>query len=90
MLIGTAKVLSSMKKDIAGTVLFIFQPSEEGPPAGEEGGAALMVKEGVMENPKVDVIFGMHIESWIPAGDIQYKPGRFGNGLSFNSSRYSI
>ncbi|MBS1513166.1 MAG: amidohydrolase [Bacteroidetes bacterium] len=77
MLIGTARVLSSMKKDIAGTVKFIFQPAEEGPPTGEEGGAALMVKEGVMDNPKVDVIFGMHIESWIPAGDIQYKPGSF-------------
>lgn len=77
MLIGAAQVLSSMKKDIAGTVKFIFQPSEEGPPEGEEGGAALMVKEGVMENPKVDVIFGMHIESWIPAGDIQYKSGAF-------------
>ena len=77
MLIGTAQVLSSMKKDIAGTVKFIFQPAEEGPPEGEEGGAGLMVKEGVMENPKVDVIFGMHIESWIPAGDIQYKPGAF-------------
>ncbi len=77
MLIGTAQVLSSMKKDIAGTVKFIFQPAEEGPPAGEEGGASLMVKEAVMDNPTVDVIFGMHIESWIPAGDIQYKPGSF-------------
>ncbi len=77
MLIGTAKVLSAMKKDIAGTIKFIFQPAEEGPPEGEEGGAALMVKEGVMENPKVDVIFGMHIESWIPAGDIQYRQGAF-------------
>lgn len=77
MLIGTARVLSSMKKEIAGTVKFIFQPSEEGPPPGEEGGAPLMVKENVMENPKVDVIFGMHIESWIPSGDIQYKSGAF-------------
>jgi len=77
MLIGTAKILSSMKKDISGTVKFIFQPAEEGPPEGEEGGAGLMVKEGVMENPKVDVVFGMHIESWIPAGDIQYKSGSF-------------
>jgi len=77
MLIGTAKVLASMKKDIAGTIKFIFQPAEEGAPEGEEGGAALMVKEGVMENPKVDVVFGMHIESWIPAGDIQYKTGSF-------------
>jgi amidohydrolase len=77
MLIGTARVLAGMKKDIAGTVKFIFQPAEEGAPEGEEGGAALMVKEGVMDNPKVDVIFGMHIESWIPAGDIQYKSGSF-------------
>jgi amidohydrolase len=77
MLIGTAQVLSSMKKDIAGTIKFIFQPAEEGPPGTEEGGAGLMVKEGVMDNPKVDVVFGMHIESWIPAGDIQYKSGSF-------------
>jgi amidohydrolase len=77
MLIGAAQVLSGMKKDIAGTVKFIFQPAEEGPPVGEEGGAGLMVKEGVMDDPKVDVIFGMHIESWIPAGDIQYKAGAF-------------
>jgi len=77
MLMGTAEVLSAMKKDIAGTVKFIFQPAEEGPPGTEEGGAPLMVKEGVMDNPKVDVVFGMHIESWIPAGDIQYKSGSF-------------
>ncbi len=77
MLIGTARVLAGMKKDIAGTIKFIFQPAEEGAPEGEEGGAALMVKEGVMDNPKVDVIFGMHIESWIPAGDVQYKTGSF-------------
>ncbi len=77
MLLGTARILAAMKKDIAGSIKFIFQPAEEGPPVGEEGGAGLMVKEGVMENPKVDVIFGMHIESWIPAGDIQYKQGAF-------------
>src|SRR5882757_7930906 len=77
MLLGTATVLSAMRKDIAGTVKFIFQPAEEGAPGNEEGGAALMVKQGVMDNPKVDVIFGMHIESWIPAGDVQYKPGAF-------------
>lgn len=77
MLLGTAEVLAGMKKDIAGTIKFIFQPAEEGAPGNEEGGAALMVKEGVMDNPKVDVVFGMHIESWIPAGDIQYKPGAF-------------
>ncbi len=77
MLMGTAEVLASMKKDIAGTVKFIFQPAEEGPPGDEEGGAPLMVKEGVMENPKVDVVFGMHIESWIEEGKVFYKPGAF-------------
>ncbi len=77
MLLGAAEVLSTMKKDIAGTVKFIFQPAEEGAPGDEEGGAALMVKEGVMENPKVDVVFGMHIESNIPVGELQYKSGAF-------------
>lgn len=77
MLLGTVEVLSSLKEYISGTVKFIFQPSEEGAPGDEEGGAELMVKQNVMGNPKVDVIFGMHIESWIPAGDIQYKPGAF-------------
>jgi amidohydrolase len=77
MLLGTAEVLSSMKKELAGTVKFIFQPAEEGPPGEEEGGAALMVKEGVMDNPKVDVVFGMHIESNIEIGRIEYKPGAF-------------
>jgi amidohydrolase len=77
MLIGTAEVLSSMKKDLQGTVKFIFQPAEEGPPGDEEGGAPLMVKEGVMDDPKVDVIFGLHIESKIEIGRIEYKPGAF-------------
>ncbi|MBI1342114.1 MAG: amidohydrolase [Terrimonas sp.] len=77
MLMATADVLSSMKKDLKGTVKFIFQPAEEGPPGEEEGGAPLMVKEGVMDNPKVDVIFGMHIESAIEEGTFQYKPGAF-------------
>jgi amidohydrolase len=77
ILMGTAEVLSAMKKDIAGTVKFIFQPAEEGAPLNEEGGAPLMVKEGVMENPKVDVIFGLHISSMQPVGEIYYKSGSF-------------
>jgi amidohydrolase len=77
MLMSAAEVLAAMKTDLKGTIKFIFQPAEEGPPEGEEGGAPLMVKEGVMENPKVDVIFGLHIESEIEAGTIQYKPGSF-------------
>lgn len=77
MLMSVAEVLSGMKNDLKGTIKFIFQPAEEGPPEGEEGGADLMVKEGVMDNPKVDAIFGMHIESNIESGTIQYKPGAF-------------
>ncbi len=77
MLMGTAEVLSKMKSEIAGTVKFIFQPAEEGAPGNEEGGAALMVKEGVLENPKVEVVFGMHIESNIEVGKFHYKSGAF-------------
>lgn len=77
ILMSVAEILSGMKNDIKGTVKFIFQPAEEGPPAGEEGGAELMVKEGVMDNPKVDAIFGLHIESDIEVGRIEYKPGAF-------------
>jgi amidohydrolase len=77
MLMSVAEILSGMKNEIKGTVKFIFQPAEEGPPEGEEGGADLMVKEGVMDNPKVDVIFGLHIESDVEVGTIQYKPGAF-------------
>ncbi|MEP7228777.1 MAG: amidohydrolase [Ginsengibacter sp.] len=75
ILMGVAEILSSIKKDLKGTVKFIFQPAEEGPPAGEEGGAELMVKEGVMENPKVDVVFGLHINSQTEVGKISYRPG---------------
>ena len=77
MLMGAAEVLSSMKKDVPGTVKFFFQPAEEGPPGTEEGGAPLMVKEGVMDNPKVDAVFGMHIEADIEIGKFEYKSGAF-------------
>jgi len=77
ILMSVAEILNGLKKDIKGTVKFIFQPAEEGPPEGEEGGGYLMVKEGVMDNPKVDAIFGLHIESDIEAGQIEYKPGAF-------------
>jgi amidohydrolase len=77
MLMSVAEVLSSIKTELKGTVKFIFQPAEEGPPGDEEGGAELMVKEGVMENPKVDAVFGMHIEAAIEVGQIEYKPGAF-------------
>ncbi len=75
ILMGVAEILSAMKTDLSGTVKFIFQPAEEGAPFGEEGGAELMIKEGVMENPKVDVVFGLHINSQTEAGKITYRPG---------------
>ena len=74
MMMGTAEVLSKMKKDLKGTVKFIFQPAEEGVPPGEEGGAEMMVKEGVLKNPDVDAIFGLHINALTDIGKIKYKP----------------
>lgn len=61
MLMGAAEVLAGMKADLPGAVVFIFQPAEEGAPAGEEGGADLMIREGVLDNPKVEAIFGLHV-----------------------------
>ena len=84
ILMGTAEVLAGMREDLPGTVKFIFQPAEESPPAGEEGGAPLMVKEGVMKG--VDVIFGLHINSQTEVGKIGYKPG----GAMASSNRYTI
>ena len=74
ILMGVAEILSGMKKDLRGTVKFIFQPAEEGTPIGEEGGAKLMVKEGVLNNPKVDVIFGLHLGAKLEVGKITYRP----------------
>jgi amidohydrolase len=75
ILMGVATVLSSLKSDLRGTVKFIFQPAEEGPPIGEEGGAALMVKEGVLESPHVDAIFGLHMMPQLEVGKVAYRPG---------------
>ncbi|MBT9190497.1 amidohydrolase [Zobellia russellii] len=75
ILMGVAEILSKHTDKIKGTVKFIFQPAEEGPPEGEEGGALLMVKEGVLNSPKVDAIFGLHINSQTPVGVIRYKSG---------------
>lgn len=75
MLMGAAEILTGMKDQLAGTVVFIFQPAEEGAPPGEEGGAKLMVEEGVLKNNKVDVIFGLHINSKTEVGKVTYKPG---------------
>jgi amidohydrolase len=74
ILMGVAEILSEMKTDLKGTVKFIFQPAEEGAPKGEEGGAYLMTKEGVLENPQVDVIFGLHMDVLTEVGKITYRP----------------
>lgn len=77
MLLGVATVLTGLKSELAGTVKFIFQPAEEGVMRNEEGGAELMVKEGVLDNPKVDAIFGLHISAQTEVGKITYRPGGF-------------
>ena len=75
MLMGVAQVLAGMRQQLPGTVKFIFQPAEEGPPPGEEGGAALMVKQGVLQNPRPEAIFGLHVGIQPqPAGTISYRP----------------
>ena len=86
ILMGVAEVLSQMKSDIHGTIKFIFQPAEEGAPKGEEGGAELMVKEGVLKNPDVDAIFGLHIAASLDIGKITYKSG----GIMAASQSYQI
>jgi amidohydrolase len=82
ILMAVAELLSGMKKDLHGTVKFIFQPAEEGTPLGEKGGAEQMVKEGVLENPKVDVVFGLHINSQTEVGKLTYRPGGTMAGVS--------
>ena len=86
ILMAVAEILSKNKNELRGTIKFIFQPAEEGAPVGEEGGASLMVKEGVLENPKVDVIFGLHIQSMRPVGTIGYRAG----GMMAASDNYTV
>lgn len=85
ILMGAAEVLASMKADIPGTVVLIFQPAEEGAPAGEEGGAKVMVEEGVLQNPKVDAVFGLHVVPG-PVGALFWRPGP----MMAASDRYEI
>ena len=78
ILLATAKVLTQMKNQLPGTVKFIFQPAEEGAPLAERpAGAELMVTEGVMMNPKVDAVFGLHVFANVPTGTITYRSGPF-------------
>ncbi|WP_370134906.1 amidohydrolase [Alteromonas sp.] len=75
MLMGAAKILTEIKGDLKGKVKFIFQPAEEGAPAGEKGGAEVMVAEGVLKNPDVDAIFGLHINANTDVGKVRYNAG---------------
>jgi amidohydrolase len=86
MLLGAAKVLSQLRDELHGTVKLVFQPAEEGVPAGEEGGAAMMIKEGVLTNPDVEAIFGMHVQPGLSAGKLAY---RFG-GLMASVDRFKL
>ena len=86
ILMGVAEILAKNKGQVAGTIKFIFQPAEEGPPPGEKGGALLMVEEGVLKNPDVDAIFGLHINSATPVGQVRYKTG----GIMASAQRFVI
>lgn len=74
ILLGVAEVLASVRSRLPGTVVFVFQPAEEGAPEGEEGGAALMLKEGALADPKVDAIFGLHVTTRHAVGTIAVRP----------------
>lgn len=75
ILMGAAELLSGLRKQLPGTVKFIFQPAEEGAPKGEEGGAGMMVREGVLNNPDVQAIFGLHISQGDTTGNLSYRKG---------------
>jgi len=85
ILMGAAEILAK-NTNFAGTVKFIFQPAEEGAPEGEKGGAKYMIEEGVLQNPDVDAIFGLHINSGTHVGKIRYKP----RGTMAASQRFVI
>lgn len=84
--LGVAEVLSKMRDQIRGTIKFIFQPAEEGPPAGEKGGARLMIDEGALENPRPSAIFGLHVMPNIQVGQVGYNVGP----AMASSDRFSI
>ena len=77
ILMGVAQALASRRRELAGEVMFIFQPAEEGPPEGEDGGASLMLKEGLFSAFRPDAVFGLHVWAGIPADTIAVRPGPF-------------
>jgi len=86
MTLGVAQILASLRKELPGEVMLIFQPAEEGPPPGEVGGAPLMVREGVFNDFKPDAILGMHVVSWLPVGSIGVRAG----GVMASSDTFRI
>jgi len=86
MLMGVAELFAARRDRLPGTIKFIFQPAEEGAPPGEDGGGALMVAEGVLEDPDVDVIFGQHIWSLAPVGQVGFRAG----GIMAAADRFVI
>jgi amidohydrolase len=86
MLLGAAQVLNAVKDELAGSVMLIFQPAEEGPPAGEKGGASLMLEEGIWADGKPEAVFGIHVGIGVPGGEIAVRPGP----LMAASDRYQI
>lgn len=86
ILMGVAELLTGMKSELPGTVKFIFQPAEEGAPKGEEGGAGMMVREGVLKNPAVDAIFGLHISQGDATGRVSYRT----KGMMASAQRFDI
>jgi amidohydrolase len=75
ILLGAAEVLASLRDRLPGTVVFLFQPAEEGAPEGEEGGAELMVKAGALDDPRVEAVFGLHVGSWVSVGQAGWTDG---------------
>jgi amidohydrolase len=86
MTLGVAAAMAAMRAELPGEVLFVFQPAEEGAPAGEEGGAPLMVKEGVFDGFRPDAVFGMHVVSVLPVGTVAIRPG----GMMASSDTFRI
>ena len=86
ILMGTAQVLAGLREQIPGTVKFIFQPAEEGAPKGEEGGAPMMIGEGVLKNPDVEAVFGLHISQGDEVGQMSYRP----RGAMASAQRFDI
>jgi len=86
ILMGVATLLTKIKKDLKGKIVFVFQPAEEGAPPGEEGGAALMIKEGLIEKYGIEAMYGLHISSATDVGTITYKT----KGLLAAADQFSI